>query len=269
MAQEHLAHHLDYRKYLINGSKCYYDTMMLLSSGSICQAPNFKSFSEEVSKCLQATVRANNSWNGSRVSRWSEGSQEPEMLATRGVCFLFSAQKASELSKARDREMGEKARGEPILGGDCRSPRERPGKTELGLWHHWDRQEQPKLSCWFGGRIYWPCQPYLLTLPYQPYPLDMKGKRQKGTKRTGKYLPWATRCKRLREFRALCNRSLSVIHFTHSSVYMTVPKSRAHANLLSVMCQPGWSGVGGAGLHVHMAESLLCSPETPTTLLTG
>ena len=59
MAQEHLAHHLDYRKYLINGSKCYYDIMMLLSSGSICQAPNFKSFSEEVSKCLQATVRAN------------------------------------------------------------------------------------------------------------------------------------------------------------------------------------------------------------------
>ena len=131
-----------------------------------------------------------------------------------------------------------------------------------------ERDSKASLGALPRGHII-PPLPYLLTLPYQPYPLDMKGKRQKGTKRTGKYLPWATRCKRLREFRALCNRSLSVIHFTHSSVYMTVPKSRAHANLLSVMCQPGWSGVGGAGLHVHMAESLLCSPETPTTLLTG
>ena len=164
------------------------------------------------------------------------------------LAFYSQRKKASELSKARDGEMGEKARAEPILGGDCRSPRERPGKTELGLWRHWDRQEQPKLSCRFGGRIYWPCHPYLLTLPYQPYSLDMKGKRQKGTKRTGKYLPWATRCKRLREFRALCNRSVSVIHFKYSSVYTTVPKSRAHGNLLSVMCQPGWeAGLGEKG----------------------
>lgn len=89
--------------------------MMLLSSGSICQAPNYKSFSEEVSKCLQAAVRANNSWNGSRVSRDEvKGAKSQEMLATRGVCFLFSVQKASELSKARDGEMGEEARGEPI-----------------------------------------------------------------------------------------------------------------------------------------------------------
>ena len=28
-------------------------------------------------------------------------------------------------------------------------------------------------------------------------------------------------------------------------------------------------GLGGEWLHVHMAESLLCSPETPTTLLIG
>lgn len=40
-------------------------------------------------------------------------------------------------------------------------------------------------------------------------------------------------------------------------------KVRAHGNLLSAMCQPGWERGWGEGLHVHMAESLLCSPETP------
>lgn len=125
-----------------------------------------------------------------------------------------------------------------------------------------------ELLVWRQNLLALPSLPSHFT--YQPHSLDMKGKRQKGTKRTGKYLPWATRCKRLREFCALCNRSLSVIHFTYSSVYMTVPKSRAHGNLLSVMCQPGWEAwVGGEGPHVHMAESLLCSPETPTTLLIG
>ena len=43
-----------------------------------------------------------------------KGAKSQEMLATRGVCFLFSVQKASELSEARDGEMGEEARGEPI-----------------------------------------------------------------------------------------------------------------------------------------------------------
>lgn len=48
MAGEHLAHCLGYRKHSINGRKCYYyDIIMLLSSGSICQAPNSKSFLEE------------------------------------------------------------------------------------------------------------------------------------------------------------------------------------------------------------------------------
>lgn len=185
------------------------------------------------------------------------------------LAFYSQRKKASELSKARDGEMGEKARAEPILGGDCRSPRERPGKTELGLWRHWDRQEQPKLSCWFGGRIYWPCHPYLLTLPYQPYSLDMKGKRQKGTKRTGKYLPWATRCKRQRVPCAMQQVFIGYSFYIQQRVH---DRAKVPSTWKSAQCYvSAWvgGGVGGEGLHVHMAESLLCSPETPTTLLIG
>lgn len=95
MAQEYLAHHLDYRNYLINGRKCYYDIMMLLSSGSICQAPNYRSLLEEVNKCLQATVRVNNNWNGRRVSRDEvKGAKSQEMVTTRGVCFFILSAKS-------------------------------------------------------------------------------------------------------------------------------------------------------------------------------
>ena len=93
MPGEHLAHYLGYRKYLINGRKCYYDIVMLLSSWSICQAPNYKSFLEEVNKCLQASVRANNSWGRRRVSRDEvKGDNSQEMLATKGsLLFILSA----------------------------------------------------------------------------------------------------------------------------------------------------------------------------------
>ena len=44
--------------------------------------------------------------------------------------------------------------------------------------------------------------------------------------------------------------------------------SIAQGTLLSVMWQPGWEGsLGENGSCIHMAESLLCSPETITTLL--
>lgn len=91
MAGEHLAHCLGYRKHSINGRKCYYDDIiMLLSSGSICQAPNSKSFLEDESKCLQATVRANNSWSRRRVSREGvEGDKSQEMRPRWGARFLL------------------------------------------------------------------------------------------------------------------------------------------------------------------------------------
>ena len=166
------------------------------------------------------------------------------MLATRGVCFLFSVQKASELSEARDGEMGEEARGEPIrrwLQESQGQTREDGTRTVASL-----RQTEVakvELLVWRQNLLALPALPSYL--PYQPYLLDMKGKRQKGTKRKCNHLPWATRCKRLLEFRVLYNRSLSVIHFKYSSVYMTIPKSRAHGNLLSVRCHPGWRGAWG------------------------
>lgn len=64
----------------------------------------------------------------------SKGAKSQEMLATGALAFLFSAQKASELS-ARDGEMGGESKGRTFLGRHG-SPRERPGKTELGLWRH-------------------------------------------------------------------------------------------------------------------------------------
>ena len=38
---------------------------------------------------------------------------------------------------------------------------------------------------------------------------------------------------------------------------------------LSVMCQPGWQWGLGENGYMCVAESLCCSPETITTLLTG
>lgn len=66
---------------------------MLLSSRSICQAPNYKSFLEEVNKCLQASVRANNSWSRRRVSRDEvKGDNSQAMLATEGsLLFIQNA----------------------------------------------------------------------------------------------------------------------------------------------------------------------------------
>lgn len=102
MAQEHLAHHLDCRKYLINGRKCYYDIMMLLSSGSICQAPNYRSLLEEVTKCSQATVRANNSWNGSGVSRDEvKGAKSQEMVTTGEFAFYSKCRKLVSCPKQK------------------------------------------------------------------------------------------------------------------------------------------------------------------------
>lgn len=90
MPGEHLAHCLGYRKHSINGrQRYYYDIIMLLSSRSICQAPNYKSFLEEESKCSEATVGANSGWNRRNVSRdEAEGAQSPELLMQRGVHCL-------------------------------------------------------------------------------------------------------------------------------------------------------------------------------------
>lgn len=93
MPGEHLAHCLSYRKHSVNGRKCYYyDIIRLLSSGSVCQAPNYKSFLTEGRICLQATLRANNSWSR-RVSRDEvRGDLRKEMLATMGsLPFTVSA----------------------------------------------------------------------------------------------------------------------------------------------------------------------------------
>ena len=66
------------------------------------------------------------------------------------------------------------------------------------------------------------------------------------------------------------NRSLLVIHFKYSSVYMTFPKSLAHGALLNVMCRLVGKGVWGRmDIHMPVADSLCCSPETTTTLVIG
>ena len=42
-----------------------------------------------------------------------------------------------------------------------------------------------------------------------------------------------------------------------------------HGMQVNVMCQPRWEGLWGENGYMYMAESLHCSPETITTLLTG
>ena len=57
-------------------------------------------------------------------------------------------------------------------------------------------------------------------------------------------------------------------------IKMVIPPTRtyciAHGTLLSVMCQPGWTGIWRRmDTCVCMAESLCCYPETIITLLIG
>ena len=54
----------------------------------------------------------------------------------------------------------------------------------------------------------------------------------------------------------------------HTALFKMENQRRPTRILLSVMCQPGWDGVLGKNgyMHIYMAESLHCSPETSTTL---
>lgn len=94
MPAEHLVHCLGYRKHSISGRKCYgYDIIMLLSSGSIFQALNYKSFLGKVNKHSQATVRASNSWSGRRVSKDEVMRDESQdtLAMTGSLLFIQSA----------------------------------------------------------------------------------------------------------------------------------------------------------------------------------
>ena len=54
----------------------------------------------------------------------------------------------------------------------------------------------------------------------------------------------------------------------HTTIFKMENQQRPTGILLSVMCQSGWEWVSGKNeyMHIYMAESLHCSPETTTTL---